>query len=65
MEKIADAIAALAASYLEQWAVQTFNIHFISGETLDRHSLFQMISIKPVVIVLKYTMEVLQGIFFD
>lgn len=42
MERIADVIAALAASYLEQCAVQTFNIHFISGETLDRYSLFQM-----------------------
>lgn len=34
--------AALAASYLEQWAVQTFNIRFISGGTLNRYSLFQM-----------------------
>lgn len=42
MERTADTIAALAASYLEQWAVRTFNIHFISGETLDRYSLLQM-----------------------
>lgn len=42
MERIADATAALAASYLEQWAAQTFNIHFISGRTLGRYCLFQM-----------------------
>lgn len=34
MDGTADVRAALAASYLEQHASQTFNINFISGENI-------------------------------
>ena len=52
MDGIADVKAALAASYLEQHASQTFNIHLISGENIRQ--VFPIsnvkISIKPVLI---------------